>query len=105
MVRERRRRTGEDRAWAIARGVIVDATTNSRIEPLLMASYAHSLSHADVELRSFQSCLKWMCIDQSNTRHRMVSLSLFFLLGIFVPTAFHFVLSCAPTCHAYDIVV
>ncbi|RZR89354.1 hypothetical protein BHM03_00017064 [Ensete ventricosum] len=35
----------------------------------------------------------------------MVSWSLFFILGIFVPTASHFVLSMPPTHYAYDMVV
>ncbi|RWW41358.1 hypothetical protein BHE74_00053158 [Ensete ventricosum] len=31
--------------------------------------YTCSLFHADDELRSFRSCLRWMCIDQSDARH------------------------------------
>uniref|UniRef100_A0A804J3L8 Uncharacterized protein n=1 Tax=Musa acuminata subsp. malaccensis TaxID=214687 RepID=A0A804J3L8_MUSAM len=46
-----------------------------------------------------------MCIDQSNARHAVVSWSLFLLLGVFVPTASHFVFSYAPTHPAYDVVV
>ncbi|RWW30398.1 hypothetical protein GW17_00005014 [Ensete ventricosum] len=35
----------------------------------------------------------------------MASWSLFLLLGVFVPTASHFILSCAPTHYVYDVVV
>ncbi|RRT43559.1 hypothetical protein B296_00047367 [Ensete ventricosum] len=86
--------------------IVVEATNSSSIEPLLpsRASYACSLSRAGDKLRSFRSCLKWMCVDQSKARHAMVSWSLF-LLGIFVPTVSHFVLLYAPTHRAYDVVV
>ncbi|RWV86735.1 hypothetical protein GW17_00051332 [Ensete ventricosum] len=67
-------------------------------------SYAHSLSHTRDKLRSFQSYLRWMCIYQSDTGHVMVGWSLF-LLGVFIPTAFHFVFSYTPIYHAYDVVV
>ncbi|RWW50913.1 hypothetical protein BHE74_00042783, partial [Ensete ventricosum] len=75
-------------------------------EPLLpsRASYAHNLSHTDDKLKSFQSCLKWMCINQYNVKHAMVTRSLF-LLGIFIHTTSIFVLSYAPTHHAYDVIV
>ncbi|URE22314.1 hypothetical protein MUK42_15458 [Musa troglodytarum] len=87
--------------------VVVEAITSSSIEPLMPSkvSYARNLSRADDELKFFRSCLRWMCIDQSNTRHAMVSWSLFLLLGVFVPIASHFVLSCAPTRRTYDAVV
>ncbi|RWW18450.1 hypothetical protein GW17_00017564 [Ensete ventricosum] len=68
-------------------------------------SYKRSFSRADDKLRSFRSCLRWMCVDQSDTRYVMVFWSLFLLLGIFVPTAFHFVVSCTSTYHAYYVVV
>ncbi|RWV82843.1 hypothetical protein GW17_00055619, partial [Ensete ventricosum] len=76
----------------------VEAITNSNIEPLLPSkgSYAHSLSRVGDKLRSFLSCLRWMCIGQSDTRHTMISWSLFFL-GIFIFNASHFVLYYAPT--------
>ncbi|RWV86058.1 hypothetical protein GW17_00052091 [Ensete ventricosum] len=45
-----------------------------------------------------------MCVDQSEARHLMVFWCLF-LLGVFVPTTSHFVLSCAPIHCAYDVVV
>ncbi|RWW82739.1 hypothetical protein BHE74_00008777 [Ensete ventricosum] len=84
----------------------MEATTNSSTEPLLPSrvSYARSLSHANNKLRSFRSCLRWMCVDQFDARHAMISLS-HFLLGIFVPTASHFVLSYTLTHRAYTIVV
>ncbi|RRT39033.1 hypothetical protein B296_00054192 [Ensete ventricosum] len=50
-----------------------------------------------------------MCIDQSNAKHAMVSWSLVLVLvlvlGIFIPTTSYFVLSCAPTPHAFNMVV
>ncbi|RWW43215.1 hypothetical protein BHE74_00051145 [Ensete ventricosum] len=55
--------------------------------------------------RSFRSCLRWMRVDQSDTKHAMIYWSLFLLLGVFVPIAFHFVLSCTATHCAYDVVV
>ncbi|THU48539.1 hypothetical protein C4D60_Mb06t00020 [Musa balbisiana] len=67
--------------------------------------YARSLSHADDKLRSFRFYLRWMCINQFNAKHAMVSWSVFLLLGIFVFTASHFVLSYAPTHPTYDVVV
>ncbi|RZR99536.1 hypothetical protein BHM03_00029101 [Ensete ventricosum] len=45
-----------------------------------------------------------MCVDQSEARHLMVFWCLF-LLGVFVPTTSHFVVSCAPIHCAYDVVV
>ncbi|RZS11175.1 hypothetical protein BHM03_00042485 [Ensete ventricosum] len=87
--------------------VIVEATTSSNTQLLLSsgASYARSLSRADDELRNFRSCLRWMCIDQSDVRHAVISWSLFLLLGVFIPLVSHFVLSCALTRRAYDVVV
>ncbi|RWW10457.1 hypothetical protein BHE74_00049792 [Ensete ventricosum] len=53
----------------------MEATTSSNIEPLLpsRALYTDNLSHAGDKLRNFQSCLGWMCVDQSDARHMMVS--------------------------------
>ncbi|RWW18110.1 hypothetical protein GW17_00017920 [Ensete ventricosum] len=64
--------------------------SNTATPPLLPCP-----SPYNIMLRSFQSCLRWMCINQTDARHAMVSRSLF-LLSIFVPTASHFVLSYAP---------
>ncbi|RWW32089.1 hypothetical protein GW17_00003249 [Ensete ventricosum] len=88
-------------------GNIVEATTNSSTELLLLsrASYTCSLFHTNDELRSFQSCLRWMCVDQSNARYALVSWSLFLLLGIFVLIISHFVPSCALTRRTYDVMV
>ncbi|RWV77058.1 hypothetical protein BHE74_00033481 [Ensete ventricosum] len=68
-------------------------------------SCACSLSRVDDELRIFWSCLRWMCVDLFDSRHAMVCWSLFLLLGIFIPTAFHFILFCPFTHRAYDVVV
>ncbi|THU74013.1 hypothetical protein C4D60_Mb04t28880 [Musa balbisiana] len=80
-------------------GVVMEVTTSSSTEPLLSsrASYAHSLSNVDDELKSFRSCLRWICIDQFD--------SLFILLGIFISIISHFVLSCAFTHCEYDVMV
>ncbi|RZR96833.1 hypothetical protein BHM03_00025915, partial [Ensete ventricosum] len=74
----------------------VEVTISSNIEPLLpsRASYARSLSCTGSKLHDFRSYLMWMCIDQSDIRHGMVSWSLF-LLSIFVPIVSHSVLSYA----------
>ncbi|RZR85230.1 hypothetical protein BHM03_00012184 [Ensete ventricosum] len=55
-------------------GIAVEVIISSSTEPLLhsRASYVCSLSNIDDELRSF-SCLWWMCVDQSNTRHTVIS--------------------------------
>ncbi|RWV95601.1 hypothetical protein GW17_00041765 [Ensete ventricosum] len=78
---------------------IVEAITGNSTEPLLPSkvSYACNLSCADDELKNFRSCLRWICVNQYNAKHVMVSWSRFLLLGIFDPTASHFVLSYAPT--------
>ncbi|RZS22465.1 hypothetical protein BHM03_00055255 [Ensete ventricosum] len=60
-----------------------------------MMLYARSLSHSDEELGIFRSYLKLMCVDQYDVRHSMVFWSIFLLLGVFIPTGSHFVLSCA----------
>ncbi|RWW34850.1 hypothetical protein GW17_00000368 [Ensete ventricosum] len=58
--------------------IIVEATTSSNTELLLpgRASYARSLSCVGDKLRSFRSYLRWMCVDQFDVRHVMVSWSL-----------------------------
>ncbi|RWW26824.1 hypothetical protein BHE74_00016820 [Ensete ventricosum] len=45
--------------------IIVEVTSSSSTEPLLPSrvSYAHSLSRAGNKLRSFRSCLRWICVD------------------------------------------
>ncbi|RRT56011.1 hypothetical protein B296_00029554 [Ensete ventricosum] len=54
--------------------IIVKATTGNNTEPLLASRvlYGHNLSHVNDELKSFQSYLRWMFIDQSNARYIMV---------------------------------
>ncbi|XP_008805602.1 uncharacterized protein LOC103718515 [Phoenix dactylifera] len=76
-------------------------------QPLLprKASYTRSLSHAGDELKSFRSCLRWLCVDQSDTPRAVVSWSLFFLLGLFVPAASHFLLIYSPARRPYDLAV
>ncbi|RWW08448.1 hypothetical protein GW17_00028120 [Ensete ventricosum] len=53
----------------------MEAITSISTELLLpsRASYACNLSRNDDKLRSFQSCLKWMCIVQFDSKHAMVS--------------------------------
>ncbi|RWW16733.1 hypothetical protein GW17_00019368 [Ensete ventricosum] len=85
----------------------MEATTSNSIELLLpsRASYTRNLSRADNKLRSFRSCLRWMCVNQSNAKYVMVSWSLF-LLDVFISIASHFILSYAHIhCCAYDVVV
>ncbi|RWV98447.1 hypothetical protein GW17_00038703 [Ensete ventricosum] len=48
-------------------------------------SYVCSLSHIDDELRIFRSCIRWMCVDQSDARRAIAFSSLFLLLGVFCP--------------------
>ncbi|RRT45712.1 hypothetical protein B296_00050134 [Ensete ventricosum] len=78
--------------------IVVEATTSSSTEPLLSnrVSYAYNLSLAGDKLKSIRSYLRWVCVDQFDAKYAMVSWYLF-LLGVFVPTASHFVLSYAPT--------
>ncbi|RRT85382.1 hypothetical protein B296_00010168 [Ensete ventricosum] len=46
-------------------GVVVEVTTSSSTEPLLLSRvlYARSLSRVDIELRNFRSYLRLMCVD------------------------------------------
>ncbi|RRT83368.1 hypothetical protein B296_00000635 [Ensete ventricosum] len=45
--------------------IVVKATTNRSTKSLLpnRVSYARNLSHAGNKLKSFRSCLRWMCVD------------------------------------------
>ncbi|RWV85848.1 hypothetical protein GW17_00052322 [Ensete ventricosum] len=88
-------------------GILVEVTTSNSIEPLLSSktSYERSLSRVGEELRSFRSCLRWMCVIQFDVKHTIVYWSLFLLLGIFISIASHFVLSYVPTCRVHDVVV
>ncbi|RZR91889.1 hypothetical protein BHM03_00020080 [Ensete ventricosum] len=69
----------------------MEMTTNNNTKLVLsiMASYASSISRADDEPKRFRSYLRWICVDQSNAMHEMVSWSIFLLLDIFVPTAYN----------------
>ncbi|KAG1327074.1 hypothetical protein COCNU_01G010080 [Cocos nucifera] len=80
---------------------------NNARQPLLprKGSYKRCLSHAGDELKSFRSCLRWLCVDQSDTPRAVVSWSLFFLLGLFVPAASHFLLIYSPARRPYDLAV
>lgn len=59
--------------------------------------FSRSVSHANDELHSFRSYLKWMCVDQSTITTTCVSWSMFVLFNIVVPSVSHFVLACS-TC-------
>lgn len=71
--------------------------------------FARCSSHAQDELHSFRSYLRWMCVDQSNVWGACLSWSMFILFAIVVPAISHFVLACS-TCdsrhsRSYDAVV
>ncbi|KAK4802065.1 hypothetical protein SAY86_000268 [Trapa natans] len=51
-----------------------------------------------VELRAFEYCLRWMCVDQSTLWKAGLSWSVFFLLTVAVPLASLFGLRCYSTC-------
>lgn len=55
----------------------------------------NNFSHLGVELKSFTSCLKWVCVDQSNIWRAGLSWSIFFLLVIGSPLVSHFLLLCS----------
>ncbi|RWW46558.1 hypothetical protein BHE74_00047511 [Ensete ventricosum] len=86
--------------------IVVEVTTNSSTEPLLpsRASCARKFSCTCDKFRSFRFYLRWIYIDQFDTRYTMVSWSLF-LLRVFIPIVSHFVLSYAPTHRAYNMVI
>ncbi|RWW21313.1 hypothetical protein GW17_00014535 [Ensete ventricosum] len=50
-------------------------TISSSIELMLLnrALYACNLFYVNNELKSFRSCLRWMCVDQFNTKHAIFS--------------------------------
>ncbi|XP_008788884.3 uncharacterized protein LOC103706529 [Phoenix dactylifera] len=78
---------------------------NSARQPLLRASYTRCLSHAGDELKSFRSCLRWLCVDQSDTPRAVVSWFLFLFLGLFVPAASHLLLIYSPARRPYNLAV
>ncbi|KAF5730527.1 hypothetical protein HS088_TW19G00118 [Tripterygium wilfordii] len=60
-------------------------------------NFARSVSHAQDELHSFRSYLRWMCVDQSNLWVTVLSWSVFVVLALIVPAISHFMLACS-TC-------
>ncbi|PON39389.1 hypothetical protein PanWU01x14_305680 [Parasponia andersonii] len=71
--------------------------------------FTRCVSHAQDELQSFRSYLRWMCVDQSTIWTACLSWSMFVLFTIVVPAISHFVLACS-TCDSrhdrpYDSVV
>lgn len=77
-------------------------------EPLLpskTAPFSRCASRPDDELRRFRSCLRWICVDQSNIWHSFISWSLFFSLAVIVPLISHFFLEYSEHHRTYDDVV
>ncbi|KAK3423916.1 hypothetical protein EUGRSUZ_F00658 [Eucalyptus grandis] len=69
-------------------------------EPLIgdrrrSVTFARCVSHAQDELQSFRSYLRWMCVDQSNAWTACLSWSMFLIFAIAVPAASHFLLACS----------
>ncbi|KAL3503552.1 hypothetical protein ACH5RR_038001 [Cinchona calisaya] len=56
---------------------------------------ARNASHAQDELKSFRTWLKWMCVDQSDGWTAFLSWSVFVVLTIVVPCLSHFFLACS----------
>lgn len=84
---------------------------DSTREPLMDRStrFQRTISHAQDELHSFRTYLRWMCVDQSNIWTTTLSWFLFIVLGLAVPCLSHFFLACS-SCDAkharpYDWVV
>ncbi|RWW19866.1 hypothetical protein GW17_00016053 [Ensete ventricosum] len=61
-------------------------------------------SPRDDELCGLRSCLRWMCLDQSNAGLAVVSWVALFVLAVAVPAASHFVLCYRPHRRPYDLV-
>ncbi|KHG22956.1 hypothetical protein F383_04880 [Gossypium arboreum] len=80
------------------------------MEPLVERTrLARTISHAQDELKSFRTYLRWMCVDQSNIWMGCLSWFMFIVFGLLVPLVSHFMLACS-TCDAthtrpYDWVV
>ncbi|KAF4378073.1 hypothetical protein F8388_020709 [Cannabis sativa] len=78
-------------------------------EGIKSRKFMRCVSHAQDELQSFRSYLRWMCVDQSTIWTASLSWSVFVLFTIVVPGISHFVLACS-TCDSkhdrpYDSVV
>ncbi|KAL3636981.1 hypothetical protein CASFOL_019280 [Castilleja foliolosa] len=56
--------------------------------------YARCASHAQDELHSFRTWLKWLCVDQSNPCTAGLSWLVFIVFAILVPALSHFVIAC-----------
>lgn len=65
-----------------------------RINPLLSKTKSN-LNQYGFELKSFGSCLSWVCLDQSSLWKAGFSWSVFFLLAVGSPLVSHFVLLCS----------
>ncbi|WOL19102.1 hypothetical protein Cni_G27899 [Canna indica] len=78
--------------------------TRRHTAPLLPAVKSRC-SDDDEELHGLRSCLRWMCLDQSNAGLAVVSWVVFFILAVAVPSVSHFVLSYRPHRRPYDLVV
>ncbi|CAL5031791.1 unnamed protein product [Urochloa decumbens] len=65
------------------------AGSGSVSTPLLRrrGSYTRSMSHARDELGSFRSCLRWMCVDHSDSSSPALSWLVFASLAVAVPAA------------------
>ncbi|KAI3456885.1 hypothetical protein Pfo_013548 [Paulownia fortunei] len=57
-------------------------------------AFARCASHAQDELHSFRTWLKWLCVDQSNAWTACLSWLVFLAFAILVPVLSHFVLAC-----------
>ncbi|CAN6270012.1 unnamed protein product [Urochloa humidicola] len=70
------------------------AAAGSVSTPLLRrrGSYTRSMSHARDELGSFRSCLRWMCVDPSDSSSPALSWLVFATLAVAVPAAGRFAL-------------
>ncbi|XP_031286561.1 uncharacterized protein LOC116145262 [Pistacia vera] len=79
-----------------------DEYENSTREVLIPPNnkFTRSISHAQDELHSFRSYLRWMCVDQSNLWRACLSWFVFLLFAIVVPAFSHFFLACG-TCDAH----
>lgn len=60
-------------------------------------SLLRCVSRQGDELESFRSCLRWLCLDQSDRCRAFLSWTLFLVLAIGVPSLSYFILSC-PNC-------
>ncbi|XP_042415761.1 uncharacterized protein LOC122004953 isoform X2 [Zingiber officinale] len=78
--------------------------TRREAAPLLPAMKSLLMDDSD-EIRSLRSCLRWMCLDQSNAGRSVVSWVVFLVFGVAVPAVSHFVLSYRPHRRPYDLVV